>query len=212
MISMLRAKIAASTGNFESAVAAAERAVKLDPDNCAAVKTLKQVRALAGARTRGNDLFKSGDFGGAEKAYTEGLDNPLGKDNAFLLSNRAAAQAKQGRWEDSLSDADKAVRACSGYDKAKLRRANAYKNLGRWEEAVKDLEDLAAAAPYDMDLGRELFEANRELARSRGEDVDGWKFTPPGGLVDVTSEQQYRERVNGPGLVVGYFTGGQSRG
>lgn len=100
---------------------------------------------------------------------------------------------------------------CLCCSKAKLRRAHAYKNLGRHEEAVRDLEELAAAAPYDVDLGRELFDANRELARSRGEDVSGWKFTPPGGLVDVTSEQQYRERVNGPGLVVGYFTGGPSQ-
>ncbi|GAQ78626.1 hypothetical protein KFL_000160290 [Klebsormidium nitens] len=206
VISMLRAKIAASTGNFDGAVAAAERAVKLDPDNCAAIQTLKQVRALANARTRGNDLFKAGDFGGAEKAYSEGLETPLGKENAFLLSNRAAARSKQGHWEEALADADKATRAYPNYSKAKLRRAHAYRNLGRHEEAVRDLEELAAAAPYDADLGRELWEANRELAQSRGEDVSGWKFTPPGGLVDVTSDQQYRERVNGPGLVVGYFT------
>lgn len=115
VISMLRAKIATSTGNFDSAVAAAERAVKLDPDNCAAIKTLKQVRALANARTRGNELFKSGDFGGAEKAYSEGLENPLGKDNAFLLSNRAAVRSKQGHWEEALADADIATRACPSY-------------------------------------------------------------------------------------------------
>jgi DnaJ family protein C protein 7 len=197
-------------GNFDAAVSAAERAVKLDPENPGAIQTLKHVRALTGARTRGNDAFKTGDFSAAEKAYSEGLENPLGKENAFLLSNRAAARSKQDRWDEALSDADRAVKACPNYSKAKLRRAHAYKSLNRWGEAVTDLESLAASAPNDVDLGRELFEAKKELAKSRGEDVSGWKFTPPGGLVDVASEQQYREKVKGPGLVVGYFTGASS--
>lgn len=106
---------------FEDAVSAAEKASMIDPRNIEVAVLHKNVRMVARARARGNDLFKSERYTEACSAYDEGLR--LDPSNAVLYCNRAACWFKLGLWERSVEDCDHALLIQSNYTKALLRRA-----------------------------------------------------------------------------------------
>lgn len=106
---------------FENAVTAAERAAQLDPRNVEVALLLKNVKFVARARARGNDLFKSERFTEACSAYAEGLK--LDPFNSVLYCNRAACWFKLGQWGNSIEDCNQALHIQPNYTKALLRRA-----------------------------------------------------------------------------------------
>lgn len=106
---------------FENALTAAEKAGQIDPRNIEVDVLLKNVRMVARARARGNDLFKSERFTEACLAYGEGLR--LDPSNSVLYCNRAACWSKLGQWEQSIEDCNQALRIQPNYTKALLRRA-----------------------------------------------------------------------------------------
>ena len=106
---------------FENAVAAAEKAGQIDPQNIEVATMLNNVRSVARARARGNDLFKSGQFAEACMAYGEGLK--FDPSNPVLYCNRAACRSKLEQWERSVDDCNEALKIQPNYTKALLRRA-----------------------------------------------------------------------------------------
>lgn len=82
---------------------------------------LNNVRLVARARTRGNDLFKSERYTEACSAYGEGLK--LDPSNSVLYCNRAACWFKLGMWDRSIEDCNQALLIQPTYTKALLRRA-----------------------------------------------------------------------------------------
>lgn len=82
---------------------------------------LNKVKAVARARSLGNELFNCGKFTEACLAYGEGLKHdPL---NSVLYCNRAACRYKLRQWEKSIDDCNEALRIQPNYIKALLRRA-----------------------------------------------------------------------------------------
>lgn len=106
---------------FENAVAAAEKAGQIDPRNVEVVLMLDNMRSVARARARGNDLFNTGKFVEAHAAYGDGLK--FDPSNPVLHCNRAACRSKLGQWERSIEDCNKALKIHPNYTKALLRRA-----------------------------------------------------------------------------------------
>jgi tetratricopeptide (TPR) repeat protein len=107
---------------FEAAVIAAENAAHVDPKNMEVMLKLQKARAVASARTLGNDLYKAGKMLEASVAYSEGLQyDPI---NAILLCNRAACRSKLGHFEKAVEDCNAALEAQPRYIKALLRRAD----------------------------------------------------------------------------------------
>lgn len=106
---------------FESAVTAAEKASQIDSRHVEVAVLLNNVRMVARARMRGNDLFKSERFTEACSAYGEGLR--LDPSNSVLYCNRAACWFKLGQWERSIEDSNRALHIQPNYTKALLRRA-----------------------------------------------------------------------------------------
>lgn len=106
---------------FENAVTAAEKAGKIDPRNVEVAVLLNNVKFVARARARGNDLFKSDRFTEACAAYEEGLK--FDPSNSVLYCNRAACWFMLGLWERSVEDCNQALRIQPNYTKALLRRA-----------------------------------------------------------------------------------------
>lgn len=85
---------------------------------------MRRTKAVATARSRGNELFKAANFLEACIAYGEGLDHdPY---NSLLLCNRAACRSKLGHHEKAVEDCSSALNVRPNYTKARLRRADCY--------------------------------------------------------------------------------------
>jgi DnaJ family protein C protein 7 len=109
---------------FDDALATAQRATRLDSNNKEAYTVLKKAKAVAAARSHGNQLFKAAKFYEACNAYSEGLEHdPF---NSVLLCNRAACRSKLGQYEKAAEDCNAALTVRPGYAKARLRRADCY--------------------------------------------------------------------------------------
>ncbi|KAA8523986.1 hypothetical protein F0562_010583 [Nyssa sinensis] len=197
----VRAQIEMALGRFENAVTAGERAGQIDPRNVEVSVLLNNVRLVARARARGNDLFKSERFTEACSAYGEGLR--LDSSNSVLYCNRAACWYKLGLWERSVDDCNQALCIRPNYIKALLRRAASNSKLERWAEAVRDYEVLRREIPDDNEVAESLFHAQVALKKSRGEEVYNMKF---GGEVELVSGlEQFRAAISLPGTSVVHF-------
>lgn len=100
---------------------AAEKAGLIDYSNVEVARVLTNVKMVARARSRGNDLFSSGRFSEACSAYGEGLK--YDSSNSVLYCNRAICLSKLGLWEQSVEDCNQALKIQPNYTKALLRRA-----------------------------------------------------------------------------------------
>ncbi|KAG7024786.1 TPR repeat-containing thioredoxin TTL1 [Cucurbita argyrosperma subsp. argyrosperma] len=197
----IHAQILMALGRFENAVTAAEKAGQIDPRNVEVAMLLNNVRLVARARTRGNDLFKSERYTEACSAYGEGLK--LDPSNSILYCNRAACWFKLGMWERSIEDCNHALLIQPTYMKALLRRAASNSKLERWEEAVRDYEVLRRELPDDNEVAESLFHAQVALKKSRGEEVHNLKFG--GEVEEVSSLDQFRAAISFPGVTVVHF-------
>ncbi|EOY13238.1 hypothetical protein QUC31_002226 [Theobroma cacao] len=197
----VRAQIEMALGRFENAVTAAERAGQIDPRNVEVAVLLNNVRLVARARARGNDLFKSERFTEACSAYGDGLR--LDPSISVLYCNRAACWFKLGRWERSVEDCDQALSIQPNYIKALLRRAASNSKLERWAEAVRDYEVLRRELPDDNEVAESLFHAQVALKKSRGEEVYNMKFG--GEVEEVSGLEQFRAAISLPGISVVHF-------
>uniref|UniRef100_A0A5B7AVL6 Putative Tetratricopetide-repeat thioredoxin-like 1 isoform 1 n=2 Tax=Davidia involucrata TaxID=16924 RepID=A0A5B7AVL6_DAVIN len=197
----VRAQVEMALGRFENAVTAAERAGQIDPRNVEVSVLLNNVRLVARARARGNDLFKFERFTEACSAYGDGLR--LDPSNSVLYCNRAACWYKLGLWERSVDDCNQALCIQPNYTKALLRRAASNSKLERWTESVGDYEVLRRELPDDNEVAESLFHTQVALKKSRGEEVYNMKF---GGEVEVVSDfEQFRAAISSPGATVVHF-------
>lgn len=198
---LVRAQVDMALGRFESAVAAAEKSAALDCCNREVSSLLRRARAVANARSIGNELFKVGKYLEACTAYGEGLEHdPM---NAVLLCNRAACRSKLDQWDKSVEDCNLALSVQPNYTKALLRRAASNTKLERWEEALRDYEILRKELPWDKEVLQSYNNVQVELKKSRGEEIYNMKF---GGAVEVvSSDDQFRDAINSPGLAVVHF-------
>ncbi|KAE9621611.1 hypothetical protein Lal_00032470 [Lupinus albus] len=197
----IKAQIEMALGRFENAVTAAEKASQIDSRNVEVAVLLNNVRMVARARVRGNDLFKSERFTEACSAYGEGLK--LDPSNSVLYCNRAACWFKLGQWERSIEDSNQALLIQPNYTKALLRRAASNSKLDKWEEAVKDYEVLWRDLPNDNEVAEALFHAQVALKKSRGEEVHNLKFS--GEVEEVSGLEQFRAAISLPGVSVVHF-------
>lgn len=109
---------------IDDALAAAQRASQLDGNNKEVNMIVRRTKAVASARTKGNELFKGGKYGDASVAYGEGLEHD--PHNSVLLCNRAACRSKLGQFEKALEDCNTALNVRPSFTKARLRKADCY--------------------------------------------------------------------------------------
>uniref|UniRef100_A0A1D1XRE2 TPR repeat-containing thioredoxin TTL1 n=1 Tax=Anthurium amnicola TaxID=1678845 RepID=A0A1D1XRE2_9ARAE len=198
---IVQAQVEMALGRFESAVSAAEKAGQIDPRSMEVATVLANVRSVARARSRGNELFNSGKFTEACAAYGEGLN--FDPSNPVLYCNRAASLSKLGQWEKSVQDCNEALRIQPNYTKALLRRAASNGKLERWAVAVRDYEVLRKELPGDKEVAEALFHAQVALKTSRGEEVSNLKF---GGEVEkISGVEHFRAAISLPGVSVIHF-------
>ncbi|OAY35857.1 inactive TPR repeat-containing thioredoxin TTL3 [Manihot esculenta] len=166
---MVRAQIDIAVGRFDDALAAAQRATRLDSNNKEANMVMRKARAVAAARSTGNQLFKAAKFYEASNAYGEGLEHdPY---NSVLLCNRAACRSKLGQYEKAVEDCNASLNLRPNYYKARLRRADCYVKLEKWEASMQDYEILHKEAPEDEEVSKGLLEAKAQVKKYKGEEV-----------------------------------------
>ena len=119
--------------------------------------------AAESAKARGNDLFRAGDFAGADAAYGEAI--ALAPDSAAYLANRAAARLKLGDASGALADATEATRLDPKHARARHRRAVALSSLGRHVEAAAEYDAVERDIPNHAGVKAEAAAA-REKARA----------------------------------------------
>nr|DAD40316.1 TPA_asm: hypothetical protein HUJ06_014639 [Nelumbo nucifera] len=198
---LIRAQVDMAAGRFEDAIEAAQKAARLDSGNKEVGLVVRRARAVASARSNGNELFKASKFLEASAAYSEGLEHdPL---NSVLLCNRAACRSKLGQFEKAVEDCTRALELRPSYGKARLRRADCNAKLERWEASIQDYEMLIRETPGDEKVGRALFEAQVQLKKRRGEDVKDMKFGAD--VVVVANNERFRHLVTSPGMSVVLF-------
>ncbi|XVF61657.1 hypothetical protein PTKIN_Ptkin08bG0148000 [Pterospermum kingtungense] len=163
---VVRAQVDMAAGRFDYAMAAIERAVRLDPTNKEANSVMRKTRAVAAARSKGNEHFKGSEFSEACVAYGEGLDHD--PHNSVLLCNRAACRSKLGHYENAIEDCTHALNLRPCYTKARLRRADCNSKLGNWEASVQDYDVLLRERPDDEEVKRALSEAQMQLKKLQG--------------------------------------------
>ncbi|KAJ7956840.1 TPR repeat-containing thioredoxin like [Quillaja saponaria] len=162
-----RAQVDLAAGRIEDALDAAQRAARLDSNSREVNMVMRKVRAVAAARSIGNELFKASKFSEACVAYGEGLEHdPY---NSVLLCNRAACRSKLGQFKKAVEDCTAALNVRPSYSKARLRRADLNIKLERWEASIQDYELLLRETPGDEEISKALLDAQAQLKNRRGE-------------------------------------------
>ncbi|KAF4386536.1 inactive TPR repeat-containing thioredoxin TTL3 [Cannabis sativa] len=197
----VRAQVDMALGRFENAVAAAEKAGVIDYSNLEISMVLKNVKMVARARSRGNELFSSGRFADACSAYGEGLEYDI--PNSVLYCNRAVCWSKLGIWEKSVLDCNQALKIQPNNTKALLRRAVSNAKLERWAEAVRDYEVLRRLLPGDNEVAESLHRAQVALKRSYGGGLQNKKFD--GEVEEISSLDKFKAAISSPCFSVVHF-------
>ena len=215
--------LAIKLGELDTATAAAEDALRADPESPGAIALVKQMRALRDGRAEGNAAFKAGDKPKARHIYTAALERAasaaasgpasaaasgpasgpasdpaaLAADAApgaaLLLCNRAACASAAGDHAAALADVDAALAADPEYLKAALRRAHALRDLGRAADAEAQFVALRGALPGDAAVAE-------ALNRLRGDDAER------AGPIHVECGGRYRALVDKAKLCLVDFT------
>ncbi|KAI3966958.1 hypothetical protein MKX01_040599 [Papaver californicum] len=159
----IRAQVDLTSGRFDYAVALTRKAVQLDSSNKEVNGVLRKARAVALARSHGNEF--------------EGLEYDAY--NSILLCNRATCRSKLGQFERAVEDCTSAL------------------NLERWQASIQDYEKLIRETPGDEEVSRALFDAQVQLKKQRGEDVEGMKFGTD--VIVITNHERFRHFITSPG-------------
>ncbi|MBA0695987.1 hypothetical protein Goari_002577 [Gossypium aridum] len=166
---VVRAQVDMAAGRFDEALRAIQRAIKLDPNNKEANTVMRKARAVATARSNGNEHFKASKFSEACLAYVEGLEHD--PHNAVLLCNRAACWSKLGHLEKAVDDCTHALNLRPAYTKARLRRADCNFKMKKWEASIQDYTILVRETPDNEEVKKGLSQAQMQLNKQNGEVV-----------------------------------------
>ncbi|KAJ8543703.1 hypothetical protein K7X08_025321 [Anisodus acutangulus] len=160
---VIQAQVDMAAGRIDDALAAAQRAAQLDGSNKEVNMVVRRARAVASARTKGNELFKGGKYADASVAYGEGLDHD--PHNSVLLCNRAACRSKLGQFEKALEDCNTALNVRPSFTKARLRKADCYFKMGKWETCIQECETLMKETPENEDVGQMIKDCQQQLKK-----------------------------------------------
>eukprot|EP00756_Hemistasia_phaeocysticola_P028331 Hpha_TRINITY_DN16170_c0_g11::TRINITY_DN16170_c0_g11_i1::g.8759::m.8759/K09527/DNAJC7; DnaJ homolog subfamily C member 7 len=142
----VRAEALLLATDFQQATAHAQEAVRLDPDDTNAARTLKRVRKVGEAVTRGRQQLFRREFAPAEVSLSEAIElaraPPQAALAAELHADRAQVKLRLGRHQEALKDCGVAVGARDDCRQAWLTRAAVLTHLGRYAEVMEEIGRL----------------------------------------------------------------------
>lgn len=107
-------------------------------------------------KEKGNSALQDKRFEEAIKYYTEAI--ALDANNHVLYSNRSAAYAKAGQYEQALADAEKTVNLKPDWAKGYSRKGSALAYLGKLDASIKAYKTGLQLDPNNEQLKNSLFE------------------------------------------------------
>ncbi|XP_068600507.1 stress-induced-phosphoprotein 1 [Brachionichthys hirsutus] len=120
---------------------------------------MEKVSAL---KDQGNKALSTGNIDEAVRCYTEALT--LDPSNHVLFSNRSAAHAKKGSYENALQDACQTIKIKPDWGKGYSRKAAALEFLGRLEDAKATYHEGLQQDPNNQQLKEGLQNTEAKLA------------------------------------------------
>ncbi|XP_059207134.1 stress-induced-phosphoprotein 1 [Centropristis striata] len=120
---------------------------------------MEKVSAL---KDQGNKALSAGNIDEAVRCYTEAL--ALDPSNHVLFSNRSAAYAKKGNYENALQDACQTIKIKPDWGKGYSRKAAALEFLGRLEDAKGTYQEGIRQEPGNQQLKEGLQNIEARLA------------------------------------------------
>ncbi|SPO27171.1 probable STI1 - Hsp90 cochaperone [Ustilago trichophora] len=108
-------------------------------------------------RTRGNELYKNGDFPGAVAAFSEAIKRDPSDPRGY--TNRASAYTKLAALPEALKDCEEAIKVDPKFVKGYIRKANvlfSMKEFTKAMEACQKAEDVDAAQEGGAKNAREI--------------------------------------------------------
>lgn len=113
-------------------------------------------------KDQGNKALSAGNVDEAIRCYTEALS--LDPSNHVLFSNRSAAYAKKGNYENALQDACQTIKIKPDWGKGYSRKAAALEFLGRLEDARVTYQEGLRQEPSNQQLKDGLQNIEAKLA------------------------------------------------
>ena len=155
-------------------------AAESDSSDDEASRAARLAAMSAEAKRKGNAAFAAGEFAKAVKQFTMAIR--MDKTNHVLFSNRSAAHAGLGKYEDALADAERCVRMSPKWGKGYGRKGAALTGLGQGGEAVKAYLAGLAVEPESEALRAGLAEAKAAIRQAQDRYKDMWGKDAPAGL------------------------------
>jgi tetratricopeptide (TPR) repeat protein len=169
-----------------------EASVESDSSDDEASRAAKLAATSAEARRKGNAAFAAGEFAKAVKQFTMAIR--MDKTNHVLFSNRSAAHAGLGKYEDALADAERCVRMSPKWGKGYGRKGAALTGLGQGGEAVKAYLAGLAVEPESEALRAGLAEAKAAIRQAQDRYKEMWgKDAPHSGSAGEDVSDASRE-------------------
>eukprot|EP00818_Percolomonas_sp_WS_P002241 CAMPEP_0117449548 /NCGR_PEP_ID=MMETSP0759-20121206/8002_1 /TAXON_ID=63605 /ORGANISM="Percolomonas cosmopolitus, Strain WS" /LENGTH=497 /DNA_ID=CAMNT_0005242027 /DNA_START=130 /DNA_END=1626 /DNA_ORIENTATION=- len=159
-------------GNSAQGLRYVTQAMHLDPDHKRALQFRKLVKRVERSKEEGNRLFKEKKYEEAYKKYEEAthIDSLNAAINSQLYSNMSAVSAAKQEYEQAAKDASHAIKLNDKYQKAYMRRAQAYVKLERYEDASYDLNAAHRLDPSDQSITTKLKQVERLIKQAKKKD------------------------------------------
>ncbi|PNH05557.1 Tetratricopeptide repeat protein 1 [Tetrabaena socialis] len=144
------AQEAAAAGPGPTQEAGEGSAGELECGELEAADSAARLARADGLKREGNDLFGRGLWGEAATKYDEALDAaPPGahKERAVFFANLAACNIKAKEPAAAIQNCTEAVQLDSSYQKAYMRRCEAYEQLDELDRALADAKALLELSP-----------------------------------------------------------------
>ncbi|XP_060769381.1 stress-induced-phosphoprotein 1 [Neoarius graeffei] len=116
-------------------------------------------------KDQGNKALSAGKIDEAVHCYTEALT--LDPNNHVLFSNRSAAYAKKGDYENALKDACQTIKIKPDWGKGYSRKAAALEFLGKFEDAKLTYQEGLRQEPSNQQLKDGLQNIEARLAEKK---------------------------------------------
>ena len=136
-------------------------------------KVLHMLNEIRTKKDAGNKFFKEEKYSEALELYREALkvDNSQLRVNAKLHCNAAACLVKLRRLSEAIEECDAAIKNNGRYEKAYLRRAQAFMETEHYEEAIKDYKQLRLLDGGSQEYVKLLRDSEAALAKFRDRDL-----------------------------------------